>query len=154
MSYLYRPLLAISALLFFIFFFILSFGRVYTNAKLSITNQSPRSFLWLVTGHGEMGAMPGVHSSSVLLSLGPTYRPPSVLLHVGEDDADEIVVSGRSSFQVEDGPSLGFSYDTPEDCMFWMGIAAYSHPLVAECMFVIGDEYDMSVLSPQPQPQP
>jgi hypothetical protein len=118
-------------------------GRVYTRAKISIKNQSPRSFLWLVTGQGELSEMPGVHASSILLSLGANYRPPAVLLQIGQDKSDEITVSGRSSFDVADGPLHGFGYETPEDCLFWFGMAAYSHPLVAECMFIVGDAYSM-----------
>jgi len=119
-------------------------GRVYTNAKLSIENQSPRSFLWLLTGEGELNVIsPGIHTATVLLALGADYRPPAALLHIGEDRSTEIKVSGRSSFDVAEGPYHGFSFDDPEDCIFWLGMAAYSHPLVIECMFIVGDAYDM-----------
>ena len=34
-------------------------------------------------------------------------------------------------------------FESPEDCIFWMGNGAYFSPTTARCMFIVGDAYNL-----------
>ena len=34
-------------------------------------------------------------------------------------------------------------FESPEDCIFWMGNGAYFSPTTARCMFIVGDAYSL-----------
>ena len=44
----------------------------------------------------------------------------------------------------KDGPADGvFGYYDAEQCISWLGNAAYFDPEIPECFFIVGDDYNL-----------
>ncbi len=48
----------------------------------------------------------------------------------------------RFGLPTEEGPAEGIG-NSPEECIFWFSDGAYFSPDLPECLFVVGDAYDL-----------
>ena len=60
-------------------------------------------------------------------------------LHIEKGD---FVLKTRFGLPTEEGASEGIT-TSAEDCIFWFGDGAYFHPDTPECLFVVGNEYNL-----------
>ena len=60
-----------------------------------------------------------------------------------EIEQDTFEMKERFGLYPKDGESEGIFHDNPEDCIFWFSDGAYFDPTVPECLFVVGDAYEL-----------
>ena len=49
----------------------------------------------------------------------------------------------RFGLDPKDGKSEGILADNPEDCIFWFSDGAYFDPSSPQCIFLVGDAYNL-----------
>ena len=126
--------------LYFVKRLITARGRAYAGGKIDFKEYD---FLYILKG---VGKVPVSHSETTMfvLALSHGYNLPNALLEIGHDiETDTFEMWERFGISTSEGPKEGISKTDPEDCTFWFSNGAYFDPVTPECIFIVGDAYDL-----------
>ena len=116
-------------------------GRAYSEGRISTKHYT---FMYLFKGVGEA---PVSHSETamVVLAMNHGYQVPTAFLEVANAiELGTFELKERFGISTNEGLSNeGISNTDPEDCIFWFSDGSYFDPNTSECIFIVGDAYDL-----------
>ena len=115
-----------------------SHGRTYTRLILGGRTEDSASTAKLMLGMGlfnksfVLGGVPLVTSD---------YRVPEIIPAIAQDLDKPLLIKERHSFNMEDAPSHGLSYDSLEDGSLYWSVQDYTHPSILPVSLRIREQF-------------
>ena len=115
-------------------------GRTYQSKYINGANDSTREAAWLMLGIGEYQSAGNFGGSFLATS---EYFAPQILEDLAIAVADDHVSRQRDSITIEEGPSIGISYEGLDDTVVWAGLSAIVAPDVIDGAMAVVEDYNL-----------
>ncbi|MEW6201097.1 MAG: hypothetical protein AB1546_03920 [bacterium] len=116
-------------------------GRSYASSIIDGHNDSVASVAKLLWGTGSSNYDCSFGAGA--LATGGRYKPPDVIISIGQDMPEEMLSRERHGISIEDAPNYGLRYDNPDDFIVLWGMGYYTHPEVIVNTMRMADERDL-----------
>jgi len=121
-------------------------GRTYPSKLLDGLKDSTHAAAWIMLGLGapdSLEALSPHHFTGAFLSTSDRYFPPAMLEEIARDAETELEHRQRDSITLEEGPSLGYGFESFQEVMFWWGLTGYVAPQTVIRSFDMVDAYNL-----------
>lgn len=116
-------------------------GRSYENTKKWASNEGTADTLKLLFGMGVFSGFDNM--SAACLALSTTYRPPTVLEAIAQDQGrPEMLNHQRMGIRLAEAGHWGLGFDNYEDGMALLSLEAYAHPLTIDLVMRMFDAFN------------
>ncbi len=115
-------------------------GRVYQGKFINGLNDSTQEAAWIMTGLGSYDS--GDNFSAAFLATSDYYTP-GILADLATAVSARHEHRQRDSFDIEEGPALGISYEGVDDVVVWAGLSAIVAPDVIDGAMDVMEEHDL-----------
>ncbi len=123
-------------------------GRTKASKFVGNPSDSTQDYAYIALGNAEPRSFDNFAGAFMATS---TYAPPAAIETLAFETEIEALAAGAGSFEhrqrdswdVEEGPRIGVSYEGIDDIVLWAGQSTLTHPDMINGAFAAIDEYDL-----------